>query len=491
MDKNLLTDAITNIDDDILEKALEERQQLLESVNDSRNNSKGASLRAMIGAAACLLIIASAALVYMLNANRNPLPNAPNQPGADITASPSNEPPFDYENSKYSAAQISDLFGATLGDGTKVYKKVYLPDIPDSALLNIPDSDTVPIFSHEYKGSYKAVDADELKDFADSIIPKLTEKLGIPMPDEAKYESDINRIKENLAKENENAGDGYNTISLWFSGKSSRTEYTISILQDTYKTDCNIARFEDAKIQLDDEYLRLKTNLDDSSIITSLENTKDILFDIFGVNYTDVRVVKDYTVYTASGLPHDIIIYYYNESDNLMNTVYTADHDFFSDNITIRFTMGGLHGDEERTEQLGYYEYAYISYTKFRVLPTEAYQQTDEVRLLSIEEAETLLNMGYVFGGHSCPICMEKQQPVDFTNYDYVGFEYLPEAETTSETGKTQNAVWIPFYTFYKYLETAPNGSSIYAKTYVPAIEVSGLPEFFSNQMKYHSDPQS
>lgn len=44
----------------------------------------------------------------------------------------------------------------------------------------------------------------------------------------------------------------------------------------------------------------------------------------------------------------------------------------------------------------------------------------------------------------------------------------------------------IPFYTFYKKLSEDENGFVRYAKTMVPAIEVSGLEEYFEAQEEFH-----
>ena len=44
----------------------------------------------------------------------------------------------------------------------------------------------------------------------------------------------------------------------------------------------------------------------------------------------------------------------------------------------------------------------------------------------------------------------------------------------------------VPFYTFYKQIGTSPGGNPIYAKTYVPAIEVTGMEEYFQKAMEFH-----
>ena len=66
---------------------------------------------------------------------------------------------------------------------------------------------------------------------------------------------------------------------------------------------------------------------------------------------------------------------------------------------------------------------------------------------------------------------MESQEAISFEGYDYVGFEYVFEGSGKS---KYHDELGIPFYTFYKKLY-----DQVYAKTYVPAIELSGYEEYF------------
>ena len=75
-----------------------------------------------------------------------------------------------------------------------------------------------------------------------------------------------------------------------------------------------------------------------------------------------------------------------------------------------------------------------------------------------------MLYNGYVFGGHSCPLCMLAQDKIDFEGYDFVDIEYVFEYSNKNETP----SIGIPFYAFYKNIGTSENGNTIYAKTYVP-----------------------
>jgi hypothetical protein len=114
----------------------------------------------------------------------------------------------------------------------------------------------------------------------------------------------------------------------------------------------------------------------------------------------------------------------------------------------------------------------------------QKYSMITATERISLEEAEALLYNGYVFGGHSCPLCMAEQEKVDFEGYDFVSMEYLFRYYYNAD--REVPSTGIPFYAFYKKIGTAPNGNLIYAKTYVPAIPVSGYTEYFEKQKENH-----
>ena len=77
---------------------------------------------------------------------------------------------------------------------------------------------------------------------------------------------------------------------------------------------------------------------------------------------------------------------------------------------------------------------------------------------------------------------MLAQDKIDFEGYDFVDIEYVFEYSNNNE----KPSIGIPFYAFYKNIGTSENGNTIYAKTYVPAIEVSGYKEYFDSQKDNH-----
>ena len=108
---------------------------------------------------------------------------------------------------------------------------------------------------------------------------------------------------------------------------------------------------------------------------------------------------------------------------------------------------------------------------------SDYYTVDAKTKMLTLEEAEELLEKGYVFGGHSCPLCMAAQPEVDFCEYSCVTVEYV---------SNYYEEIWIPFYAFYKYIGKNQYGIDTYAKTYVPAVQVSGYEEYFVSQKDNH-----
>ena len=133
-------------------------------------------------------------------------------------------------------------------------------------------------------------------------------------------------------------------------------------------------------------------------------------------------------------------------------------------------------GSQQSYDWEGSVEEAFLTVSRLRqsYAPAELY---GEGRMLPLEEAEAMLEKGWVFGFHMCSLCMEKQETVDFSQYDRVALEYVvPYGDGPV----------MPFYAFYKQLSARDSGIQTFAKTYVPAIRVEGLEEYFAAQEEEH-----
>jgi hypothetical protein len=97
--------------------------------------------------------------------------------------------------------------------------------------------------------------------------------------------------------------------------------------------------------------------------------------------------------------------------------------------------------------------------------------------MLSLEEAEAMLQKGQIFGFHACELCKDESSYLDFSDYQAAEFVY----KSTGDAGL------LPFYAFYKALGKADNGNERYAVAYVPAFAVSDLDEYFESQKEYHT----
>lgn len=144
-------------------------------------------------------------------------------------------------------------------------------------------------------------------------------------------------------------------------------------------------------------------------------------------------------------------------------------------------------GDPAQQMYSTYMDYVYITFTNtyasdkselhlcsawHTVNELESISETD-TPLLSLAEAEEELEQGYIFLGHVCPVCVSMNTEVDFTDYDGVEIVYR---------GGTFFTYNIPYYAFYKQTE-----EETFAVTYVPAVKVEGMEEYFKTQESWHS----
>ena len=345
-------------------------------------------------------------------------------------------------NILYSAAQIGDFWGVydSYEGATNAYVEVFVPNEQYLHITSIPSEEYLTIY--EIRKPKKAINEKEFDDFMSYIFPKLCAEMNIDMPayEIKKTEDDIFTLRT--------------LEGMSFSQNFQSNQFRLSHLRDS-----------DFVIEIDQR----KT---DTEIIRDIEPVKEKLFYIFGVEFSNIKIIREYDEYTTAAV-RDIFVYFYNSDDHPLNDL--SDRPI-TDYIELHFdNMVNYMGDYVSEDILSDPS---IVYKKFRNDPYKTYTPTKKLKMISLEKAEELLYKGYVFGGHSCSLCMAEQTPVDFDGYDYVGFEYVRGGGSTIEV--------IPFYTFYKYIGDAPNGNKTYAKTYVPAIEVSGYEEYFESQTKYH-----
>lgn len=208
----------------------------------------------------------------------------------------------------------------------------------------------------------------------------------------------------------------------------------------------------------------------DEEIIESLAEIKQSLFKMFGVSFQDVKIGRYYSYDSEYGVG-GLRVYFYNESAHLLQKDGGL---IISDYIELDFdNCENYKGDVVSKTVL---ENVTVSYVHYRVSALERYPAVSTARKVSLEQAEEWLSRGYVFGGHSCDLCMAAQDKVDFSDYDFVELNYVYFEEAV-----------LPFYTFYKQLNPATETRHAeYGKTYVPAFEVTGMEEYFASQQANH-----
>ena len=388
---------------------------------------------ALIAACACLCV--AAIPLFFLFGKDEPVEEPPQIPV--------------YDDAQYSALDIARFIsskGIPMGTATTSYEKVYVSQDKELNIGTIPNEEYLTVY--KIKESQKELDEAGFSTFATNILSRWYEKRNVPMQ----------TFEINLQESYSDPNDKSLRVDVH---EEEDIHVSPRLYQHPHVNSATFA-FEVWPIQgpfiLGEAKLSMfDSTISDEQIIADLEPLKKELFYIFDVEFKDVTVTRRY--FGGEKYPYRITVKFYNSTNEFDNS---------SDNITIVFNHYSKRTDASLPN-------IHISYDQYRDDTTVPLKK---VKMISLKKAEELLCKGYVFGGHSCPICMSEQSPVDFEEYDYVNLEYVRGYDEYSEL--------IPFYAFYKYIGTDSVGNKVFAKTYVPAIEVSGYEEYFESQTKYH-----
>lgn len=390
--------------------------------------------------AACLALIISAIIVVPMF-QKDKLPDVPT-----------------WDTAQYSAEEIANLFGSMKLEGvaTNAYTKIYVPNSKYLYIGNVMNDEYLDLYQHTEID--KELSEAELQTFIDAFLPKMAESLDVPVP---QY-----NIKEN----------NYSTGNS-LSARADIGPYYMSISQNEERNSFGLSKLGgNRQIVIEGETIKIDQRLSDEEILESIQSIKNKLFSIFNVSFSDAKIIRSFGSYSEYGAEH-IDIYFYDESAHYLNSLRNRP---ISDYIYISFDNFANYSGDIVSD--GILKVSSINYFKNRINVSETYTLVASAKKISISEAEALLYNGYVFGGHSCPLCMKAQDKVSFEGYDFVDNEYVFGYD--NKTGKS--TLGIPFYVFYKNIGTSENGNTIYAKTYVAAIEVSGYDEYFKSQKDSH-----
>lgn len=438
---------LNDIDSDLVEEYVQNSEKA-----GKRRQKRTLFIR--LGAlAACFCVLIGAVLVPVLS-RRGGQPSDVTVPGQTETPLP--ELPV-WGNAHYSAEQAAAVFPVTRSSTTS-YEKVYAPE-GRLGFFPVPEAEELGIYCYQDLGEN---DREGFEAFAARLLPGIAAALGIEVPE---YE-----IVENML-----SGKGFELITR-------DRDYLIDLSQRGDAQYVSFDRWRASQgelLVLDGTTVQIDQRLTDAEILSSLAGVREILDRTFGVSFPDAKISRSYGGVSKYGAEW-ITVYFYEESAHALNAVSSRPvSDFIGLSFqNIRHSPGDKISDSVLTN-------VSVMYKENRSAPEKECLRTDSVRRISVKEAEALLLRGYVFGGHSCPICMREQRPVSFDNYDFVGLEYVFQTDRT----EYRSTVGMPFYVFYKKIGPAENGNTTYAKTYVPAIEISGYVEYFEKQQEKHNTP--
>lgn len=319
-----------------------------------------------------------------------------------------------------------DVFPGSLLDSEMLYDG-------ESLRLNpIPEEDQVPVY--RFARSSMGWNDDMLKAFLDRVVPGLASSLGVKAPE---YEVKIGTCAVNFPG-----------VRGWASLDVEEGGFSIS-LKPT----------EDLPIAIHNRRVELDPSQTDQQILEAAFGIKKDLLDVFQADYPDALVLR-----THSGIE----ILYYDADGHYLNQFRGDPH---TGRLLLQFS------DRSNSSKLSLFG---IAYSEDLEPMEEIYPLFGNGNRISLEEAEKFLENGYVYGGHLCPECLGDEKYVDFSEYDAVGYVYLYNLGTGNYV--------VPFYEFYKKLDYDGEGVSMYAKTYVCAIELSGWKTYAENLLRKHTE---
>ena len=423
-----------------------------EYIDEKRKYKKKRSIRSlavrMSAAVACAALIFTAIIVPIKMIDHS----GPDDETTTQNTEPNPNNPI-YKDVSYTAEDIARVMRsiATYGS-TNAYREVYVSDPEYLYITPIPENKTTAYIYEFQKVEKPHITKEEFGNIASDVFTAISNNFGNGTTS-FEYEIKYSEKYENYDTE---------TVIAGIDASISHGESVFVALRPEHR---------DVGMCIKGNKIQINQNLSDEEIIESLEPVKELLFKTFGVDFSEAEVIRSFLEYEDGAVGIRVRFYDMSEYMKPLGVIRSYIDIEFSKKIA-------------DIEDKDIFEIRTIYYRKDRASDEEYYKIKSEVDLISMQEAEKLLYKGYVFGGHSCRLCMAAQDKISFRGYDYVEIEYIFDREYSGIS--SVQTVGIPFYAFYKEIGTAKNGNLIYAKTYVPAIEVSGLEEYFEEQITNH-----
>ncbi|MBR6506037.1 MAG: hypothetical protein IKT37_00345 [Clostridia bacterium] len=438
MTRNTLFEAVSYITHDLVEKA----SDAFESRTKKYRNilfAKRISVSAVSCACAVLLILGVLSRVFVYTFSQK----------------------YDGRFSSSEIQSILPSYNMIGPEGMAAYETVSVPHGESPELQPLPENDYAFVYKYNnysyltavYEGDNFSVK--ECEKFADKYIPKLSSALGFETPEYSIYKTDeYNDLCQpfgeivcgnTIMRVSQNIWANFLTLDIKGTGvipciTLNGTEYYIDVTKSEESIQNDILAFA------------------------------PVFFKIFGEKFDQIKISTAQTPNfgkDAEGYTSSATIVFYNKT----NFPFETEDDVLWDDLTI--TIRANHPD--RTYSI------YVSYFNYRLPMDEIYQNLGASKIISLSEAEAWLEKGYSFGNHYWDF-MDGKEIIDFSDYDYVSYEYYPK----EVRGSGGNFMWtenyerpiMPYYVFYKQTFSSETHDT-YAKAYIPAVPVDDMESFF------------
>ncbi len=381
------------------------------------------------------------------------------RPGKEQSDQPAVETPIErippvYEDAYLTAEEVAELFTVQTEGPTQAYTLIY-SDGPEALGLSLlPESEYAMVYRHEKQA--KPLNSMLFEAYSTALLSQTIDTFSLSM-EEAQIDKETEEGEYSISVSG--LYDFPYIRIAWYTGRQA--DQGLSAMRYA-----RIAGSRYKPLTVNRKPLTLDQRQSDAEILASLEENRDVLFALFGQSFDAQKISRSFDGSSEYGAT-SITVTYYNSTDMDVGNC----HDY----ITLHFNnlIGGVGGDV-------LYDCT-ITYRSYFFPQSEYLIPAASCRLLTLAEAEENLYAGYVFGGHSCPLCMASQPAISFDTYDYVSYGY--RIGNRADDG---SFIVIPMYIFYKDIGDSANGNRIYARTYVSAIRLSGLEEYFAKQTEKH-----
>ncbi len=452
MNKKEWNEGLNLLEAEIIEKHIEQKERLVKKKNSQKIFIRFGAI------AACFAIVIGAVIAvprFFLDDDVEPyIPDG--KPWSPIIGEGA-------EEIVLNADSVANAFDMKYDGATNQYTKVYSTSPEYLYISPIPDSEYLPIYSQNKAPTAKK---SNLETFINKYYDAATELFdvksnGYEIEKDESYDGSIYYTADIMdSRYIRETSTGYKHSDKWirFSSNSIWSYFSY------------YAYHED-RMTLNGEIISVTEQDTDEQIIEKTKTARSYVCNLLGKEYTEVKVCRKYSYDQLQR----ITIYLYPSEKTIFPPDF-RDPPMTSEYIELEFCTDW--GDGSANHWGGSKDEAFLTDVSFYELlknPNESYDIEGKAKMISLEEAEKLLDKGYVFGGHSCKLCMAEQPEVDFSDYECVDIEYVRGVESN---------IHIPFYAFYKYIGETSYGMPTYAKTYVPAVKVDGLDKYFKEQIK-------